>query len=86
MSYQPMEFETEEHASPSNGWELETAEGASFTWECDRMENSVEEQEGDLYFTQTPSNYLWHRINKGSWQPISRTNFGKGQGTVDKRY
>ena len=55
MSYQPIEIETEDHAHPSNGWELETAVGASFTWGCDRMENAVEEQEGDLYFNQPPS-------------------------------
>ena len=57
MSHQAFEIETEEYGPQANGWEMETAVGASFTWECDRLENADEEQEEDLYHNQSSSIY-----------------------------
>jgi hypothetical protein len=57
MSHQAFEIETEEYGPQANGWEMETAVGASFTWECDRMQDAEVEQEGDLYFNQPASTH-----------------------------
>lgn len=55
MSYKSLNLETDVHHAQSNGWELETAVGASFTWNCDQTQGAAEEQEKDPCFNEDAS-------------------------------
>jgi hypothetical protein len=74
MSYKAIDFETEDHDPQSNGWELETAVGASFTWKCDQMKDVDEEQERDLYFNQYASNHATDTSDVDSYLECHPTN------------